>query len=158
MEKNYKTIPFDVNRINEEGVRVVTRNGLSVRVICVDKKTDSEVSFNPIVALISYKSGEGTPYESVQSYSLKGTILDNINSDKDLLLQVPVKTRRMTNQELVWWLRDCSEEHREWKCTSTVYVNYYISYIEKDANKECEKDILIRRNGGKWEEPLIEIE
>lgn len=38
METKYKTIPFDVNRINEEGVKVVTRDGRSVRILCADLK------------------------------------------------------------------------------------------------------------------------
>lgn len=67
------------------------------------------------------------------------------------------KTRRMTNQELADWLRDCPEEHREWKYKNgdTVFSEY--PYNMNYANEEV-GDILIRSNHGEWEEPLIKIE
>ena len=82
--------------------------------------------------------------------------------EKELKELKEVKTRRMTNQELAWWLRDKPEEHREYCYTTAesdiefehVYSEY--EYIVNCADKKV-KGILIRRNGGEWEEPLIEV-
>jgi len=70
-----------------------------------------------------------------------------------------IKTRRMTNQELSWWLRDCPDEHREYMYKSkadepNVHIIYPYCVIE--ADEEVDADIYIRRNGGEWEEPLVE--
>lgn len=66
-----------------------------------------------------------------------------------------VKTHRMTNQELADWLRDCTEEHREWKYTSGDIAYSHYCYPESEAFKPV-KTILIRRNHGSWQEPLVE--
>ena len=72
------------------------------------------------------------------------------------------KTRRMTNQELAWWLQDGIKEgkHREWKFTEAdVYVIHStMCYTEEDASDTVGTDILIRENGGEWHEPLVEVE
>lgn len=156
METRYKTIPFDVNRINEEGVQVVTRNGKSVRILCVDAK-----NFNkPIIGLVKRKYDN---VEDLYEYEINGksnTSLDE--SVEDLFLQVPIiatKYRRMTNQELAWWLRDCPEEHREWKYEdrSPHLVKSVYEYQDNmNADDKVKDNILVRRNGGEWEEPLIE--
>lgn len=67
-----------------------------------------------------------------------------------------IKTRRMTNQELADWLRDCTEEHREWKYTSGDIAYSHYCYTESEAFKPV-KTILIRRNHGSWKEPLVEL-
>ena len=67
-----------------------------------------------------------------------------------------VKTRRMTNQELTDWLRDSPEEHREYKYVDSSIVRNSYAYREEDTSKLAD-DILVRRNHGEWEEPLIEI-
>lgn len=68
-----------------------------------------------------------------------------------------VKTRKMTRQELSDWLRDCPEEHREWKYKSGSNLVFTLdSYHEGDASEAVETK-LIRRNHGEWEEPVIEI-
>lgn len=67
-----------------------------------------------------------------------------------------IKTRRMTNQELSWWLRDCQQERRE-VCRveeETIYSRYI--YRKCDANEEVPEFVRIRKNGGEWQEPLIE--
>lgn len=67
-----------------------------------------------------------------------------------------VKTRRMTNQELSWWLRDCQQERRE-VCRvdeDTIYSRYI--YRKCDANEEVPEFVRIRKNSGEWQEPLIE--
>lgn len=78
------------------------------------------------------------------------------NSDKKELHKIEeIKKRRMTNQELSWWLRDCPEEHREFRYAGDKDVYNTYDYPENEANTPV-KSILIRRNGGEWEEPLIE--
>ena len=66
------------------------------------------------------------------------------------------KTRRMTNQELAWWLRE--KPTREWKYMNGVTVYGYYGYEEKCENEEVISNILIREDGGGWREPLVEIE
>ena len=66
------------------------------------------------------------------------------------------KTRRMTNQELAWWLREKST--REWKYMNGVTVYGYYGYEEKCENEEVLNNILIREDGGGWREPLVEVE
>lgn len=69
------------------------------------------------------------------------------------------KIRRRTYQELADWLRDCPEEHREWKWKGESMVQVSPMYYDEDnAHVECDEDILVRRNHGEWEEPIIEVE
>lgn len=71
------------------------------------------------------------------------------------------KYRRMTNQELAWWLQDGIKEgkHREWKKRDDIFVRCFIySYSEDKANGPIDKDILIREDGGEWHEPPVEVE
>lgn len=76
---------------------------------------------------------------------------------KDLFFSVKKKKRRMTNRELAWWLREHQEEHREacGKVTDCVFSTY--TYWRGGESCPCPDEMLIRRNGGEWEEPLIEI-
>lgn len=72
------------------------------------------------------------------------------------MIEKDVKTRRMTNQELSWWLRDCPQERRE-VCREdedTIYSRYI--YRKCDADEEVPDFVRIRKNGGEWIEPLIE--
>ena len=69
-----------------------------------------------------------------------------------------MKTRRMTNQELSWWLRGCPEEHREYHLEGETCVCFNYHYNLGNSNEEVDEDIRIRKNGGEWEEPLIEEE
>ena len=64
------------------------------------------------------------------------------------------KQRRMTNQELAWWLRE--KPTREWKYMNGVTVYGYYGYEEKCENEEVLNNILIREDGGGWREPLVE--
>ena len=66
------------------------------------------------------------------------------------------KQRRMTNQELAWWLRE--KPTREWKYKNGVTVYGYYGYEEKCENEEVLNNILIREDGGEWREPLVEVE
>lgn len=68
-----------------------------------------------------------------------------------------VKYRRMTHQELSWWLRECPEEHREF-CFDKGRSSYsFYDYCLDFASEEVDCNINIRKNGGKWQKPLIEI-
>lgn len=75
----------------------------------------------------------------------------------DYRIKPQFKTRRMTNQKFADWLRDCPEEHREYKYRHDILVSYQYDYDEDEANEEV-GDVLIRRNHGEWEEPIIEVE
>lgn len=66
------------------------------------------------------------------------------------------KTRRMTNQELAWWLRE--KPTREWKYNDDNGVCSVYGYWEKYADKEIPDGILIREDDGEWREPLVEVE
>ena len=68
------------------------------------------------------------------------------------------KQRRMTNQELAWWLQE--GKHREYKFPdiNIQLVRSYFEYDEAVANDEVYGNILIRENGGEWHEPLVEVE
>lgn len=72
------------------------------------------------------------------------------------------KKRRMTNQELAWWLQDGIKEgkHREYKFpnTKTQIVRTTFDYEEEIASEEIYDNIRIRENGGEWHEPLVEVE
>ena len=70
--------------------------------------------------------------------------------------------RRMTNQELSWWLQDGIKEgkYREWKFKGleTCVIHNTMCYPEEDAGDLVDTDILIRENNGEWREPLVEVE
>lgn len=77
-------------------------------------------------------------------------------------LRMTKKYRRMTNQELAWWLQDSIKEgkHRERKFigSGSSVINSTMCYIEEESNDLVGTDILIRENGGEWHEPLVEVE
>lgn len=72
------------------------------------------------------------------------------------------KTRRMTNQELSWWLQEGIKEgkHREWSyhLYKTIVARSYFDYCVSGMDKPVEDGILIRENGGEWHEPIVEVE
>ena len=61
----------------------------------------------------------------------------------------------MTYQELADWLRDCPEEHRECRYRHNTTISPYLYYNLESANKEA-KGLLVRRNHGEWEEPIVD--
>lgn len=71
------------------------------------------------------------------------------------------KKRRMTKQELAWWLLDGIKEgkHREWKLELEIdpTIRNAMNYSENQAN-DFVKNVLVRENGGEWHEPLMEVE
>ena len=143
-----KLVPFSVEKA-KAGAKIVTRCGLSARITDYAIK-DKE---HPILGLV-----DSGLYETPETFTNKGrAISNNAESDYDLFIEEEIKTRRMTNQELADWLRDCPEERREFKYTGCdgVYSSY--DYLESSENSPVERK-LIRRNHGEWEEPLIEME
>ena len=73
------------------------------------------------------------------------------------------KTRRMTNQELAWWLQDGIKDgkHREIKygCKQDdVEVECQYTYLDGKCNGAIPVGFLIRENDGEWREPLVEVE
>ena len=66
------------------------------------------------------------------------------------------KTRRMTNKELSWWLRE--KPTREYKYQTSDYICSTYDYREYVQDKEILDDILIREDDGEWKEPLVEVE
>lgn len=151
-----KRIPFDILRVYEEGVKVVTREGLSARILCTDLlRRDKE-----IVAAITGKTIE--KYEYINEYYVNGRYNQDEETTEDLMLEIPVKSRRMTNQELAWWLREHPEEHREltFRTKDDKYEDNRLIYSGYDYSPAIQDkpvgSLLIRSNGGEWHEPLIE--
>ena len=66
------------------------------------------------------------------------------------------KTRRMTNQELAWWLRE--KPTRECKYLNSEYICSTFEYREYKQDEEVSEDIRIREDDGEWREPLVEVE
>lgn len=156
--KNYKLIPFDIQRAktpeNPSGLEVASKHSEFVRIICTDRISDY-----PIVGLMRPDSES---IECLRTYKENGVAY--AAEDDYLYLKEPVKSRKMTHQELAWWLRDCPEEHREF-----IYflegdndkehrsVHSVFDYIPGRSNEPVDS-ILIRSNGGEWHEPFIEEE
>ena len=66
------------------------------------------------------------------------------------------KTRRMTNKDLAWWLRE--KPTREYKYLTSDYVCSTFDYREYKQDEEVDVDYRIREDGGEWREPLVEVE
>jgi len=144
-----KLVPFDIEKA-KNGAKVVTDNGEPVRINCYDRKTDTDYT---IVGLVLRKKGD-IYCEIPLIYNSIGLCIED--AEPRLFIEEEVKKRRMTHQELSWWLRDCPEEHREYSFCDDEGVRYFYAYRKDSADKEVEKECRIRRNGGEWEEPLIE--
>lgn len=154
MEDNRKR--FNVEEfISNEKTPVETRNGKKVIIIT----TRRNHLLYPIVGDISYNySCEDEPEDlDLVAWCLNGSYYSDCREDnRDLFFSVKKKTRRMTNQELSFWLIEHPEEHREIydKGDDTIYSTY--SYQKDKASHECPDSIRICYNGGEWKEPLIE--
>ena len=73
------------------------------------------------------------------------------------------KTRRMTNQELAWWLQDGIKDgkHRECKYgkkSDNSVVTCNLNYLDRARYDEVCENTLIREDDGEWYEPLVELE
>lgn len=156
MEQKFKLIPFDLGKAktleNPNGLEVATRNGNDVKIIYSNYRGESNKS---IIGLVQdYRKSQ---YERCFIFYKDGRYNPVGIDDEDLFLKEPIKMCRMTNQDLAWWLRECPNEHREWKTkTGSIVSNIYEYDIDK-AHCNC-PNVLIRSNGGKWREPLIEME
>ena len=152
MEKNMnktRRIPFDVNKA-KAGAKIITRNKRPVRILDYNLKSLD----TPIVAAVM----EDT-YEHVFKYKINGKHWCKDLYEFDLFIEEDVKTRQMTNQELADWLRDAPKEYRELRYAGDKDVYSTYDYPETEANTPVEKNrLLIRRNHGEWQEPLIEVE
>lgn len=60
----------------------------------------------------------------------------------------------MTNRELSWWLHEHPEEHREYMFKDN-WISSHFNYNVRNAEEEVSCFILIRSNGGEWEDPLF---
>ena len=65
------------------------------------------------------------------------------------------KYRRMTNQELAWWIREKPTREYKRNYCSTISFEYF--YTEENASATVGSDILIREDGDEWREPLVEV-
>lgn len=149
--KNYRLIKFDLQRAkkpsNPDGLEVVTKGGHDARIICTDKKG------LPIVALINHDGS----MEDCICYEEDGKSWGA--TEEFLCLKEPITQRRMTNQELSWWLREHPEEHRELSRgfnDGTVFTTF--AYNDNQCDDEVPEDYRIRTHGGEWKEPLVEVE
>ena len=67
------------------------------------------------------------------------------------------KQRRMTNKELSRWLREKpTREYKHCNNSNDDFVQCFHVYLEKYANKEVYKGLVIREDDGEWREPLVE--
>lgn len=82
------------------------------------------------------------------------TSLETMHCIEHYRIKPTPKTRRMTDQELADWLRDEPQEHREYKFKDLPHIWHEYSYEDGNENEPCE-NVVIRRNHGEWEEPLI---
>ena len=64
--------------------------------------------------------------------------------------------RRMTNQELAWWLR--KKPTRECKYLTSDYICSTFDYREYKQDEEVIVDMRIREDDGEWREPIVEVE
>lgn len=149
MRENRKK--FDVaDFISNEETPVETRDGRKVTIISTERISNTKRIVGDI------QGDMRRPGIMLCDWYKDGHYYNDINDDKDLFFSVKKKTRRMTNQELSFWLIEHPEEHREIydKGDNTIYSSY--SYQKDKAFHECPDSILICYNGGEWKEPLIE--
>lgn len=114
MKKNYKRIPFDIDRAKritegKENGRIVTTYGQKVRIICFDKKHEGLYKEYPIVALVGYENGEIVEIFNKQGYQP----FENI----ELCIKIPTYHKDYSNFVPHKWqiclVRDSVDEH--WK-------------------------------------------
>lgn len=158
MEVEEKRKQFNAEEfISNEKTPVETRSGRKVEIFTTTReKEDTYV----VVGVISDKhKSECEEYSDYYtSWTKEGRFYSTATeSSGDLFFSVKKKTRRMTNRELAWWLMEHPEEHREVCQEAGDSVSSRYSYWKDGESCPCPDTMLIRRNGGKWEEPLIEI-
>ena len=149
MEKQYKIMPFDIEKAKAGAEVVTVGDNLKVEIL----KYDLKYKGFPILAIINKKDRS----QSVDTYSINGNRYIDAWNGLDLKIKKEIKQRRMTNQELSWWLREFPEEHREYKFKTNPLIYHNYIYKDDDVNEVIDDRIVIRSNGGEWKEPLIEI-
>lgn len=142
-----KLIPFNVEKA-KAGAQVITRNGRPVTICRYDVKNKDY----PILGLVELVDGKEVP----QTFTENGKSFNGDDQERpfDLFIEKEVERRLMTQQELSDWLRDSPEEHREFKYVDSSTIRSSFAYREEVSSKLAD-DILVRRNHGEWEEPLI---
>lgn len=149
-----KRKPFNINNfISNEETPVETKSGKRV-FIHTTKRVNAQFNFYQIIGEILYDDSSWGLYW----WSIEGRWDQTDKNKRDLVFSLKKTTRRMTNYELSKWLKEKSEEHREWKREHTINVCSFYIYKEEDQDVECDKDIFIRSNKGEWRKPLIEFE
>ena len=143
-----RRVHFDIDKA-KNGAKIITRDKRPVRILDYNLKSID----TPIVAAVM-----GDTYEHVVCYKINGKHECKDLYEYDLFIEEEVKTRRMTNQELSWWLREHPEEHREYCLEGETCVCFNYTYNSGHSNEEVDESIRIRKNGGEWQEPVIEIE
>lgn len=137
--------------ISNEETPVETRTGYKVTIYSTDRDDDVYKVCGDICTTKGYAINTWTQNGKYQ----EGKPID----DFDIFFSKKKTVRRMTNQELAWWLRDHPEEHREWKWNADgASIDSVYTYNDNKAVAECGRNILIRSNGGEWREPVVEIE
>lgn len=148
------TIPFDVTKARQ-GATVVTRDGYKVKIYDYDCGDNNY----PIVGFIFVDKATILPQKWKEDGTASPSQIDKSTENNDLFIieeSAEVNTRRMTHQELAWWLRDHPEEHRELKMSVDDPIIDSLYYYDNETNVTVNKDIIIRRNGGEWEEPIVD--
>lgn len=86
-----KLIPFDIEKA-KAGAKVVTREGLAVRMLCYDRKNEQ-----PVISLVTHDDGR----EYVHSNEVSGAFFPGNNSSPlDLFLAVEPKLRPWKPEEV----------------------------------------------------------
>lgn len=116
---------------------------------------------NEVIVFKEFPNSKGlyriqSEYLNREQIEVIKSLVEAWNKEKKELNQInkEVKTRFMTYQELSDWLCQCPEEHREMKYKNCATIYKYHSYYENEANNPA-NDVLIRKNHGEWEEPII---
>lgn len=155
-KQQIKLIPFDITKAktpkNPRGLEIVTRDNNKVEILTTNRRD----SCNIVTLVEVFDSHRRKLRDVVIEYFPSGKSLSR-NKNLDLFLKQPVKSRRMTNKELSWWLKEHPEEHRENMFKDGDWISSSFNYNIKNADEEVSDCILIRSNGGSWREPLIEI-
>lgn len=85
MPIKYETIPFDATRVDEKGVKVITRDGQNVKILFTAFKSEL-----PVFGIINPNSKNAVAH----SWPENGQCLsDSAPQDLDLLLKVPIKPK-----------------------------------------------------------------
>lgn len=105
----------------------------------------------------AYKKQMKVIYIAEQAMSYPVIVVDNNEASENRYRHCAEikKQRRMTNKELVRWLRlNPTREFKYDRQCDRVYYSY--NYYDSESNKEVNPELVIRENDGEWREPLTE--